>query len=129
MNRRYLLIGLVLVCLWATGCQQQQQAPSEKQARLLAAQNVDLNERLADLEGQIESLQRQHAEQLEARAAELARCQGRNEALQEDIRQGIAVRVKDVTDAVMTENARLREEITSLRAEIDKLKDAPQPGS
>jgi cell division protein FtsB len=118
-------VGLVFALVPAAGCRREQRTPppGEKQARLLAAQNVELKDRLAEKQAQIESLQREHARQLRQRQKELAQCRARNTALQQDLDKGIAERVKSVTARVVDENAKLRREIEVLRAEIVKLKD------
>lgn len=118
---RVRILGLVVLAVLMAGCQQQE-ASNEKQARLLAARNVELEGRLADGQAQIAALKRGHAETLRAKERDLAQCEARNEALQEDLRNGIAERVRDVTAAVMNENARLREANASLQAEIERLK-------
>lgn len=114
-------VSFVLVAVLTAGCRQEQ-APNQKQARLLAARNVELKGQIAAQEVQIETLRREHAEKIEAQAELLAQYRSHNEALQKDLREGIAARVKDVTAAVMNENARLRREMEQLKAEVDKLK-------
>jgi len=112
-----------LVAAALAGCQQP--TPSEKQARLLAAENIDLKQRLADQQEQIAALQHKHSEELQKRDQEAARCQARIEAMQKDLQKGIAERVGDVTTKVMDENAQLRKQVEQLQAEIEKLKARP----
>lgn len=101
------------------GQPQTQEAPNEKQARLLAAQSADLQKALAAREAQIATLQRKHAQDLEQRDAELARCKDRIEALQKEVDKGIAERVGSLTAAVMDDNARLRKEIEQLKKQSE----------
>ena len=112
-----------IVAAALAGCQQP--TPSEKQTRLLAAENIDLKARLADQHKQIAALQQKHSEELLKRDQEAARCQTRLEAMQKDLQKGIAERVGDVTTKVMNENAQLRKENERLRAELKKLKPEP----
>ena len=112
-----------IVAAALAGCQQP--TPSEKQARLLAAENIDLKHRLAEQQKQIAALRQKHSEEVTKRDQEAARCQARIEALQKDLQKGIAERVGDVTTKVMDENAQLRKEVEGLRAEIEKLKGRP----
>jgi len=105
------------------GCQQP--TPSEKQARLLAAENIDLKRQVADQQKEIAALQRKHGEELARRDQEVARCQARIEALQKDLQKGIAERVGDVTTRVMDENAQLRKQVERLQAELKKQKPEP----
>ncbi len=117
------IIAFVVGAVFLAGCQQPQQetqAPNEKQARLLAAQNADLQKQLAVCRAQIESLRQKHAQELGQRDEELARCKARIEALQQDIEKGIAERVSGVTTKLLEENARLRQEIEELKANAPK---------
>jgi len=117
-----LAVSAIFVAALTAGCRQGQ-APNEKQARLLAAQNVELKGRIAAREGQIETLRREHAEKIQAQGELLAQYKNQNEALRKDLQEGIAARVEDVTAAVMNENAKLRRDIEQLRAEVQTLKD------
>jgi uncharacterized lipoprotein YajG len=116
-----ILATMVAVMLFA-GCQQQQEAPSQQQARLLAAQDADLQKQLAAREAEIKTLQQKHTQELRLRDQELIRCKVRIDALQQDLQKGIDARVKSVMATVMDENAKLRQEVEQLRAEIAKLK-------
>jgi hypothetical protein len=107
------------------GCQQQQEAPNQQQARLLAAQNADLQKQVAAREAEIRALQQKHTQELRLRDQELLRCKVRIDALQQDLQKGIDERVKSITAAVMDENAKLRQEVERLKAEIEKLQAAP----
>jgi len=115
------VVGLLIVSLLAGGCGREETAPDVRQARLIAAESMQLKQRLADLEGQIDELKAQHAQDLERREEQLAACQKRAEALEQDLRQGVARRVEGVTATVMAENARLRQELEQLRAELQQL--------
>jgi len=117
------VIAGVVVAVIVSGCQQQKtQVPNEKQARLLAAQSADLQKELAACQAEIEALRERHARELQERDEELARCKARIEALQRDLETGIAERVAGVTTKLMHENARLRQEVEQLKAEIVKSK-------
>lgn len=113
-----------VVAAMLAGCQQPQ-TPNEKQARLLAAENIQLKERLVSQQARAETVQKQQARKLQQQEQELAACRTRTEQLQKDLKKGIAERVGDVTTKVVDENARLRKEIQRLQAEIKKLKADP----
>lgn len=121
----HIAIGFV-IAPFLMGCQQQQ-APSDREARLTAAENIELKERLADQEKQLEAAQQRHTKELRDTEQELTRRNQRIEQLQKDVQEGIAQRVNDVTAKVMDENARLRKEIESLRADVEKLKAKARP--
>jgi len=112
-----LIAGLLMVSLPAGGCRREQ-TPDTKQARLIAAESMQLKQRLASLEDEIDTLRAQHAQDLAQRADQLAACQQRVEALERDLQKGIAERVNSVTAAVMAENARLRREIEELKKQL-----------
>jgi uncharacterized protein YlxW (UPF0749 family) len=119
-ERRWMWIaGLLLV--WGAGCQQNQD-PDTRQARLAVAENIQLRKDLARCEARVEALKGEYTKQLERRDAQLAASRQLGDDLKEDLRKGIATRVNAVTTKVMDENARLRKEIETLRAEIAKLK-------
>lgn len=120
--------AVTLVVVVFAGCRQPQagnqpqEAPSQPQARLLAAQDADLQKQLAARQAEIETLQKKHAKELRQRDLELLQCRARIDALQKDLEKGIDERVKSVAAAVMDENAKLRQEVEQLKAEIATLK-------
>jgi uncharacterized protein YaiL (DUF2058 family) len=117
-------VTLIIVAAALAGCQQPQ-TPSEKQARLLAAENLQLKDRLASQQTKMDTLQKQQALKLQQEQWELSKCRARVEQLQKDLEKGIAERVGDVTMKVMDENARLRKQIESLQAQLKNLKAEP----
>lgn len=112
---------MALVAALVAGCQQQE-APNEKQARLVAARNIELQEQLAARQVQTAALQQEYEEELRTRDEELAQCRARIETLQKDVEKGIAERVTGVTATLMNENARLRAEVESQQAESKRLR-------
>ena len=127
-NRMFGFAAVTLVVVVFAGCRQPQagnqpqEAPSQPQARLLAAQDADLQKQLAARQAEIETLQKKHAKELRQRDLELLQCRARIDALQKDLEKGIDERVKSVAAAVMDENAKLRQEVEQLKAEIATLK-------
>jgi len=119
------MAALVAAIVFA-GCQQPQpEAPNQQQARLLAAQNVDLQKQLEQQRAEIKVLQEKYVRELRQRDQELIRCQVRIEGLQQDLKKGIEERVRSLTAPVLDENAKLRQEVVDLKAQIEKLKAAP----
>ncbi|MCL5280734.1 MAG: Atg14 domain-containing protein [Planctomycetes bacterium] len=116
----------VIAIVFLTGCQQPaQEAPSQQQARLLAAQNADLQKQLAARQAEIKVLHEKYTKELRLRDQELIRCKVRIDALQQEVKKGINQRVGTITARVLDENAKLRQEIEQLKAEIERLKAAP----
>lgn len=93
----------------------------ERQARLLAAENMQLKERLKRQQSRMEAQQKRDAERMQRQEQDLARSRARAEQLQKDLNKHVDERVRDVTTEVMNENARLRRETERLEAEIKEL--------
>ncbi len=123
-NRTCGIVAAMVAATFFAGCQQPQQAPNQQQARLLAAQNADLQKQLEARQAQIDTLQKKHAQELRLRDQELIRCKVRIDALQQEIKTGIDQRVQTITARVLDENAKLRQEIEQLKAQVEKLKAA-----
>ncbi len=121
-NGIYGVVAALVAMLVFAGCQQPQEAPNQQQARLLAAQNADLQKQLETQQAEIKILQEKHTKELRLRDQELIRCKVRIDALQQEIKKGIDQRVQTITARVLDENAKLRQEIEQLKAEIAKLK-------
>ena len=118
------IVVTVVAVMFLTGCQPPQEAPNQPQARLMAAQDADLQKQLTARQAEITALRQKQAQELRQRDEELANCKTRIEALQKDLEKGIDERVKSVTAAVLDENAKLRQEVEQLKAQIEKLKAA-----
>jgi hypothetical protein len=124
-NRTYGIVAALVAVAFFTGCQQPaQEAPNQQQARLLAAQNADLQKQLEARQTEIKVVQEKHTKELRLRDQELIRCKVRIDALQQEIKKGIDQRVQTITARVLDENARLRQEIEQLKAQVEKLKAA-----
>jgi chromosome segregation ATPase len=113
------VVGLMLGL--GSGCRQET-TPEAKQARLIAAESMQLRKQLADCDAEMEKLKARHAKEIEQRQTQLEACQQRVEALQKDLEKGVAARVESVMATVMDENAKLRKEVEALRAEIKTLR-------
>ncbi len=125
-----ILKSLVIGVLFLAGCQRPQQAteaPNERQARLLAVQSADLQKQLAAREADLAALRQKHAQDLQQRDEELAKCKARVEVLQKEVDKGIAERVGGLTTTLMEENAKLRKEIEQLKARAEELQKQSQP--
>jgi outer membrane murein-binding lipoprotein Lpp len=124
-NRAFGIPAVILAAIIFAGCQQQQAAPNQQQARLLAAQNADLQRQLQARQAEIKIMEEKYTRELRRRDQELIRCKVRIDALQQEIKKGTDQRVGTITARVLDENAKLRQEIERLKAEIEKLRAAP----
>jgi cell division protein FtsB len=82
---------------------------------------------LSARQAEIQALQQKQAAELRRRDEELAKCKARIDALQKDLEKNVAERVRSVTSTVMDDNARLRQEVADLKAQIEKLKASASP--
>jgi TolA-binding protein len=121
------LVAAVVMLLAGCGQPQQQEVPNEKQARLVAAQSVDLQKQLAARDADIAILRQKHVRDLQQRDEELAQCKARIDTLEKDIQKGIAERVAGVMSTIMDENVKLRREIEQLKAELHDPKKQSEP--
>jgi chromosome segregation ATPase len=115
------LAGLLVAI---AGCQQLE-PPSVKRARLIAAEYMELEKAVADLNAKVESLKSQYDQQLKEKEEQLAAYRLKMEALQKDVQQAISDRVNQVTAAVLDDNARLRKEVESLRTQLVRRMNEP----
>ena len=118
-SRLIAAVTLFVVAVILAGCQQP--TPNEKQARLLAAENAELKQKLTRMETQ----QKQQAKKLQQTEWELSKCRSQADLLQKDLEKGVTERAGDVTAKVIDENARLRKEIDRLQSELKKPKAEP----
>jgi flagellar motility protein MotE (MotC chaperone) len=124
------ILAAVAVVMFCTGCQPPpQEAPNQQQARLVAAQNAELQKQLELQRAEIKVLLEKHTKELRQRDQELIRCRVRIEALEQNFKKEIQERVRSVTEPVLNENARLRREIVELKTQIEKLQAAGAQGT
>jgi uncharacterized protein YcfL len=120
------VLAALAAALFFTGCQQPQpQALNQQQARLLAAENADLRKQLDARQAEIKALQEKDTQELRKRDQELIKCKVRIDALQQELKTKIDQRVRTITATVLDENAKLRQEVEQLKAQIEKLKAGP----
>ena len=130
-NRTLGILAALAAAVFLAGCRQPpaadqaQETSYQQQARLLAAQNADLQKQLAARQAEIETLQQKSTQELRKRDQELIRCKVRIDVLQQEVKKGIEERVRSITASVLDENARLRQEVADLQAQIEKLKAGP----
>jgi stress response protein YsnF len=123
-SRKWALVVVTGLLTASIGCQQLE-PPSVKRARLVAAQYMELEKAIADLNAKVETLKSQYDQQLKEKEEQLAAYRQKIEAFQTDVQQAISNRVNQVTAAVLDDNARLRKEIESLRVQLQQRMDNP----
>ena len=101
--------------------------PSVKQSRAIAAENIEIKKQLERRDREIETLKEQYEKEIKKQKKLFADCQQEKEDWKNKARQNIRNQVEPVLDAVVDETAKLREENTKLKAQIEQLqKEATQ---
>ena len=110
-------IGFAVVLIAGCG---EKEAPSVRQGRAIAAENIELQKKLDRSSARTEEIKKQYDKELERQQKLLEKCQKEREDLREKSRQNVRDQVKGVLDSVMADNTRLREENAKLKAQIEK---------
>jgi len=118
--RKVFVIAIGFVAMLTAGCGQKE-PPSVKQTRAIAAENIELRKQVERLSREIEKLKEQHETENNKQEKLLAQCRQDQEAWKKKAQQNIRSQVAPVLDAVVDETAKLREENTKLRAQIEQL--------
>ena len=127
-----LLLAIGVVVLFCASCQQSpgrlsaEELPGEKKTRLIVAENMQLKQELARREDEIARLKIRHEKEMKQQQEQLTKCLEAKEALEKQLRQNLKEQVESVLNTVVDENAKLREEIKQLKAEIEKLRKQAQ---
>ena len=123
--KAFVLVFSVAVMLIG-GCAGQNEPPSVKKSRAIAAENIELRKELERCNMQIEKLKGQHMEEIDEQKQLLAECLKEKEILKQRSRQNIRSQVKDVLDTVLAENKKLSDENARLKEQIEELQKQPQ---
>lgn len=115
-----MIISIGLGAVLIAGCGQKE-APSVKQSRAIAAENMELQKQLDRSQARIENFKEQYDEELEKQQRLLEKCQQERDQWKAKSRQSVRDQVKSVLDSVMADNTRLREENAILKAQIEGL--------
>ena len=119
-----LIVGIALML--TAGCGGQNEPPSVKKSRVIAAENIELRKELAQSSKEIEKLKAQHGREIDEQKKLLQTCLQEKETLKKKSRQNIRSQVKGVLDTVLEENKKLRDENSKLKAQIEELQKQPQ---
>ncbi len=120
VRKGFVLVVSVVVIMLIAGCEEQQ-LPSAKKSRLIAAENMQLKKELERRSKDIERLKELHDREIEKQEKLLAKCLEEKETWKEKSRQNIRNQVNGVVDAIMEQNAKLRRENEKLKAQIEQL--------
>ena len=118
--RKIFVLAVCVVVMSIAGCGEQE-PPSVKKSRLIAAENMRLKRELEQRDREIEKLIELHNREIKKQEELLAKCVQEKDSWKKKARQNVRNQVKGVFDAVMEQNAKLLEENKKLKAEIKKL--------
>lgn len=117
-----LAVGIVVILVAGCG---QQEPPSVRKSRAIAAENMQLRKQLEQSSKEIEGLNELHGKEMKGQQEAFAKCLEEKESWKTKSQQNVREQVKGVLDAVMEENAKLREENEKLKAQIEEPKAEP----
>jgi hypothetical protein len=118
VSRGFVLVVSVVVIMSIAGCEEQE-LPSAKKSRLIAAENMQLKKDLERRSKEIEGLKELIDKEIQKQEELLAKCLEEKETWKEKARQNVRNQVKGVLDTVIEENAKLRRENEELKAQIE----------
>ena len=118
--RKIFVLAVCIIVMSIAGCGEQE-LPSVKKSRLIAVENMQLKRELEQRSKEIERLKELHNRESRKQEKILAECVQEKDSWKQKARQNVKNQVKGVFDAVMEQNAKLREENKKLKAEIEKL--------
>jgi len=133
-----LAIGIFFGTMLFAGCEEEEKLSDTrldtkqdteldtKQSRLVAIENAQLKRQIEKLKslhaGEMEKQKNLHAKEMERQKKLLDNCTRNKEALEKMSREGVDNYMQNILGPVVDENAKLREEIKTLKAQIEKLK-------
>jgi len=118
--QKMFVLAVCVVVMSIAGCGNQE-PPGVKKSRLIVVENMRLKKELEQRSREIERLNELHNKEIKKQEKLLAECVQEKESWKQKARQNVRNQVKGVFDAVMEQNAKLREENEKLKAQIEKL--------
>jgi len=115
------VLAVGVVAMLIAGCEGQE-LPSAKKSRLIAAENMQLKKELEQRSQEIERLKELHDKQMKEQEELLEKCLEEKETWKKKSWQNVRNQVKGVFDAIMEQNAKLRQENEKLKAQIEEIK-------
>ena len=110
-------IGFAVVLI--SGCGEKE-APSVKQSRAIAAENIELQKQLDRSNARIENLKELYEKELDKQQKLLEKSNRERDQWKAKSQQNVRNQVKGVVDSVMADNTKLREENAILKAQLEE---------
>jgi len=121
---RAFILAVASVVILMSGCGPKE-PPSVKECRAIAAENMTLSKQLERREMEMDLLKEKHSREVERLEKRLADYRRQRDEWRQRAQQNVRDQAKDVADAVMAENAKLRAENERLKAQIMELQKEP----
>ncbi len=115
-----LAVGICLIAVLIAGCEEQNLSTA-KESKLIAYENRQLKEQLAQQEKRIEEQLAQREKKIEEQSRLLEECQQRREVLEERFKEEIDTRMGKVMEVFAQLNKQLNEENNKLKAHVEEL--------
>ena len=117
---RSLVISIGFGVLLTAGCGQNE-PPSVRQCRAIAAENIQLQRELDSSKARFENLKEQYDKELEKQQELIDECRSQRDQWKVKSRQNVRGQAESLVDPLMKEITRLREENARLRAQSEEL--------
>jgi len=111
----------ILFLFLIAGCGEKE-APSVKQSRAIAAENIELDKKLDRQGARIENLENQYEKELDKLRKQLRECERQRDEWKMKSKQNVREQAKSLVDPLMEEITRLREANRELTAQLEELK-------
>ena len=118
--QKALILVFVTALICSAGCQEAQ-TPSEKQSRIVAARNIELEKQLAIRDKEIDNLKAQCAARVGLEQKKLANCNEESAACEEELKQNWQKMLNEMLIPTLNEAAKVRQENEKLQARIKQL--------
>ena len=105
---KWMVVVVAGLLIGGAGCQRSETS-QVKRARLIAAQHMEQENALADLDAKLEKLKSRYEQQIKEKEEQLAVYRKKIEDLQNDVQKAVAERTNQVTATVLDENARFKD--------------------
>ncbi|UCE47849.1 MAG: hypothetical protein JSW47_19900 [Phycisphaerales bacterium] len=116
-----LIITIAVSIAFICGCGGKE-APSVRQSRAIAAENIELQKELNRSEAKVEALEERYEKELEKQRKRLEECEQERDEWKAKSKLNVREQAKGLIDPLMAEITRLREENRRLTRQLEELK-------
>ena len=115
--QKTIIVVFAIAIICAAGCQESQ-TPSQKQSRVIAARNMELEKQVAERDKQIGDLKAQYTVRVGLEQKKLAACQKQIADCKGQLGKAMDEKVNEVLISSIEEGAKIHAENVKLKAEI-----------